>query len=135
MTIAPASALVGSALRDAEHRVFWTDRPGAPEPAPPLSGGITCDVLVVGGGLTGLWAAIEACASDPAADVVLVEAASIAFGASGRNGGFFSESLTHGIAHGVQLWPDDVQTLLRLGRENVREIVVQGAKNARSARR
>ena len=76
--------------------------PGAPDPAAPLAGGITCDVLVVGGGLTGLWAAIEARASDPSADVVLVEAETIAFGASGRNGGFFSESLTHGIAHGAR---------------------------------
>jgi glycine/D-amino acid oxidase-like deaminating enzyme len=117
------SIRTADALRDAVPRPYWTDRPGAPEQAAPLSGGITCDVLVVGGGLTGLWAAIEACASNPAADVVLVEAESIAFGASGRNGGFFSESLTHGIAHGVQLWPDDLQTLLRLGRENVREIV------------
>jgi glycine/D-amino acid oxidase-like deaminating enzyme len=80
-------------------------------------------VLVVGGGLTGLWAAIEARANDPAADIMLVEAETIAFGASGRNGGFFSESLTHGIAHGVELWPEDLPTLLHMGRENVREIV------------
>lgn len=111
------------ALRDASPLPFWTDRAGAPEPAAALAGGISCDVLVVGGGLTGLWAAIEARANDPAADIVLVEAETIAFGASGRNGGFFSESLTHGIAHGVELWPDDLPTLLRLGRENVREIV------------
>ena len=82
------SIRTADALRDAVPRPYWTDRPGAPEQAAPLSGGITCDVLVVGGGLTGLWAAIEACASNPAADVVLVEAESIAFGASGRNGGF-----------------------------------------------
>lgn len=112
-----------SALRDAVPRPFWTDRPGAPDPAPPLVGGASCDVLVVGGGLTGLWAAIEARANDPAADIMLVEAETIAFGASGRNGGFFSESLTHGIAHGVELWPEDLPALLRMGRENVREIV------------
>ena len=117
------SIRTADALRDAVPRPFWTDRPGAPAPAPPLAGGTSCDVLVVGGGLTGLWAAIEARTSDPSADVVLVEAETIAFGASGRNGGFFSESLTHGIAHGVELWPDDLPALLRLGRQNVREIV------------
>jgi len=117
------SLRTADALRDAVPQPFWTDRPGAPPPAPPLVGGTSCDVLVVGGGLTGLWAAIEARTSDPSADVVLVEAESIAFGASGRNGGFFSESLTHGIAHGVQLWPEDLPVLLRLGRQNVREIV------------
>ena len=94
---------------------------------PPLVGGATCDVLVVGGGLTGLWAAIEARADDPSADILLVEAESVAFGASGRNGGFFSESLTHGLAHGVHLWPDELPDLLRLGRENVREIVAFAA--------
>lgn len=117
------SIRTGDALRDAVPHPFWTDRAGAPEPAAPLTGSTSCDVLVVGGGLTGLWAAIEARANDPAADIVLVEAETIAFGASGRNGGFFSESLTHGIAQGVQLWPDDLPTLLRLGRQNVREIV------------
>jgi glycine/D-amino acid oxidase-like deaminating enzyme len=111
------------ALRDAVPRPFWTDRPGAPEPAAPLVGRATCDLLVVGGGFTGLWAAIEARRSDPSQDVLLVEAETVAFGGSGRNGGFFSESLTHGLAHGVELWPDELPTLLRLGRENVEEIV------------
>jgi glycine/D-amino acid oxidase-like deaminating enzyme len=112
----------GDALRDASPRPFWTDRPDAPEPCAPLVRGTTCDLLVVGGGLTGLWAAIEASIADPSRDVMLVEARQIAFGASGRNGGFFSESLTHGLSHGLELWPDDLPELLRLGRENVREI-------------
>lgn len=113
----------GDALRDAAPRSFWTDRPGAPEPAEALGGRAVCDLLVVGGGFTGLWAAIEARLADPSRDVLLVEAESIAFGASGRNGGFLSESLTHGMAHGVELWPSELDTLLRLGRENVREII------------
>ena len=54
--------------------------------------------------------------------MVLVEGRLIGHGASGRNGGFISESLTHGLAHGVELWPEELDTLLRLGRENVREI-------------
>ena len=111
------------ALRDAVPRPFWTDRPGAPEPTPELVGRATCDLLVVGGGFTGLWAAIEARRTDPSAEVMLVEAETVAFGATGRNGGFFSESLTHGLAHGVELWPRELPTLVRLGRENVAEIL------------
>lgn len=117
-----ATVPVSDALGDAEPRPFWTDRPDAPQRCTPLSGRTNCDLLVVGGGLTGLWAAIEAKATDPSADVVIVEGHEIAFGASGRNGGFFSESLTHGILHGLELWPDELPDLLRLGRENVREI-------------
>ena len=111
------------ALADAVPRPFWTDRLDAPTPCEPLISATNCDLLVIGGGLTGLWAAIEAKASDPSADVVLLEGSEIAFGASGRNGGFFSESLSHGVAHGLALWPDELPTLLRLGRENIKEII------------
>src|SRR5690606_18264694 len=43
-------------------------------------------------------------------------------GASGRNGGFISDSLTHGLAHGVRLWPGEIGTLLALGRANLAAI-------------
>jgi glycine/D-amino acid oxidase-like deaminating enzyme len=115
-------AVSSDALKDAEPRPFWTDRPDAPTPLPPLTSHTTCDLLVIGGGFTGLWAAIEAKISDPSADVLLVDAHEIAFGASGRNGGFISESLTHGLAHGLELWPEELPELLRLGRENLSEI-------------
>ena len=49
----------------------WAD--AAASPAPPLDGDTTCDVLVVGAGLTGLWAAYYLLESDPALDVLLVE--------------------------------------------------------------
>jgi glycine/D-amino acid oxidase-like deaminating enzyme len=113
---------VGDALRDAEPRPFWTDRADAPEPCAPPGRLTSCDLLVIGGGFTGLWAAIEARIAHPSADVMLVDAHEIAFGASGRNGGFISDSLTHGLAHGLGLWPDEMVDLVRLGRENVQEI-------------
>lgn len=109
-------------LRDAEPAVFWSDRPGAPATAEPPTVPTSCDLLIVGGGFTGLWAAIEARAAYPDADIALAEAHSIAFGASGRNGGFISESLTHGLAHGEQLWRDEMPQLLRMGRKNLADI-------------
>lgn len=108
-------------LADAAPRCYWTDRPAPGPPPLPLAGPATADLVVVGGGLTGLWAAVEARAADPQLDVALVESRTVGFGASGRNGGFVSESLTHGLAHGLALWPDEMATLLRMGRENIAE--------------
>lgn len=122
MSIAYGSPLVTASLRDAEQRVLWTDRPDAPHPSAPLVGASRADLAIVGGGLTGLWTAIEAKRRDPSRDVVVLEGARVASGASGRNGGFISESLTHGLAHGVATWPDEMPELLRMGRENIAEI-------------
>ena len=51
-------------------------------------GEVRADVCVVGGGYTGLWAAIELREQAPECTVVLIEASECGFGASGRNGGF-----------------------------------------------
>jgi glycine/D-amino acid oxidase-like deaminating enzyme len=103
---------------DAEPRPFWLDQAGAPQPGPPLEGEHTADLVIVGGGLTGLWAALLAREEDPAREVVLLEGERIAFGASGRNGGFMSASLTHGIENGIARWPEEMPLLERLAREN-----------------
>nr|WP_254899199.1 FAD-binding oxidoreductase [Thalassococcus arenae] len=51
----------------------------------PLQGETRADVCVIGGGYTGLSAALHL--AEAGADVVLVEAHRVGFGASGRNGG------------------------------------------------
>ena len=75
------------------------------------------DLVVVGGGLTGLWAALLA--AEEGKRVVLLEGERIAFGASGRNGGFCAASLTHGIGNGLARWPGEMDALERMGRENL----------------
>ena len=54
-------------------------------PFPPLRGETRSDVCVVGGGYTGLSAALHL--AEAGLDVVLIEAQRVGFGASGRNGG------------------------------------------------
>src|SRR5512137_2992673 len=108
---APPRAIVEASLRDVVHKPYWLDRPEAPEPAPPLSGATTCDLAVVGGGFTGLWTALLAKQQDPAADVLLLEAARSGFAASGRNGGFAMATLTHGQHNGRRHFADELPTL------------------------
>ncbi len=55
--------------------------------------------------------------------IVVLEQAFVGFGASGRNGGFCEASLTHGRANGERHFPDEVDLLERLGRDNLRELV------------
>jgi glycine/D-amino acid oxidase-like deaminating enzyme len=56
---------------------------------------VETELAVVGGGFTGLWAALLAKEAHPDLDVVLIEAGSVGDGASGRNGGCVSTTLTH----------------------------------------
>jgi glycine/D-amino acid oxidase-like deaminating enzyme len=57
-------------------------------PAPPLTGDVTADVVILGGGYTGMWTAWFLKERDPGIDVVLLEADICGGGPSGRNGGF-----------------------------------------------
>jgi glycine/D-amino acid oxidase-like deaminating enzyme len=67
---------------------YWIQEAGIPEPAPPLRGDLEADVVIVGGGFTGLWAAWHIKQLEPEARVALLEADTCANGPSGRNGGF-----------------------------------------------
>ena len=60
----------------------------AGDPCPPLEGDATADVVILGGGYTGMWAAWFLKQLDPGVDVVLLEQDICGGGPSGRNGGF-----------------------------------------------
>lgn len=60
------------------------------EPAPPLSGDTSADVLILGGGYTGMWTAYHLKQLDPGVDIVLLEQDICGGGPSGRNGGFLN---------------------------------------------
>jgi glycine/D-amino acid oxidase-like deaminating enzyme len=120
---------VARSLANAAPRSFWLDQPGAPEPLPALAGNATADLVIIGGGFTGLWTALLARERDPSRDVVLLEARTSGWAASGRNGGFCSASLTHGLGNGLERFPAEMPLLERLGAENLREIAETVAKH------
>ena len=111
-----------AAYADAEPLPFWLDTPERPAPRRALTEASECDLAIIGGGLSGLWAAIEAKERAPGRDVMLLEGGRIGAAASGRNGGFFSSSLTHGLANGLARFPDEIAALERLGVENFEEV-------------
>ncbi|HQR25715.1 MAG TPA: FAD-dependent oxidoreductase [Nocardioides sp.] len=121
MTADPAAA--HPSLADAAPEVLWLDDPDRPAALDPLPVGPTrAELVVVGGGYTGLWTALRAKERRPETDVLLLEAGECGWQASGRNGGFAAASLTHGFHNGVERWPDELAELDRLGAENLAEI-------------
>ncbi|MEO9529807.1 FAD-binding oxidoreductase [Roseibium sp.] len=89
---------------------------------PPLDGPRSCGVCVVGGGYTGLSAALHL--AEKGLDVVLLEANRIGWGASGRNGGQVGSGQRmeqtvleqrHGLSHAKLLWglAEDSKALVR----------------------
>ena len=67
---------------------YWLEEAGERPPLSSADGELTCDVLVVGGGYTGMWTAWQVSQLEPDASVVLIESDRCGRGPSGRNGGF-----------------------------------------------
>ena len=67
---------------------LWQDLSGPYRPEPALSGEQIVDIAVIGGGFAGLMTAYEIKREDPSLDVAVVEAKTIGYGSSGRNGSF-----------------------------------------------
>lgn len=87
----------------------WFDAPSNPQPA--VKGDLTADVVIIGGGYTGLSAALEL--REAGADVVVLEQGLAGSGASGRNAGHLTPTIGK-----------DLPTTLRLfGRERASALV------------
>ncbi|WP_209426553.1 FAD-binding oxidoreductase [Pararhodobacter sp. SW119] len=72
--------------RPGQYPRSWYAETADPLPARPhAEGALSCDVCVIGGGYTGLSAALHL--AERGYDVILLEAQRLGFGASGRNGG------------------------------------------------
>jgi glycine/D-amino acid oxidase-like deaminating enzyme len=89
---------------------WWLQEAGPVDPAPPLDGDRDADVVIVGGGYAGLWAAWHVLEREPGARVALLEAEVCGHGPSGRNGGFCET-----------LWPRLPSLRERFGDERARE--------------
>ena len=111
------------ALNGAVTRPLWHDPEIMPSPLAALSGEVKCELLIVGGGFTGLWAAVQAKERRPDADIIIIEQTFVADGASGRNGGFLSSSISHGETNTEAQFPGEADTLDDLGEQNIKELL------------
>jgi len=83
---------------------LWADTAATATPYPALPGDTSVDVAIVGAGFTGLWTAYYLAEAEPGLRIAVLEAESVGFGASGRNGGWCSA-----------LFPASLDKLARLG--------------------
>ncbi|MGZ4179061.1 MAG: NAD(P)/FAD-dependent oxidoreductase [Solirubrobacteraceae bacterium] len=67
---------------------LWLAEYGDYHPEPALTGDIQVDAAVIGGGFTGLATAIALKRQEPSLEIAVLEAKTIGYGASGRNGSF-----------------------------------------------
>ena len=119
---APDERVVDRALAGTRLAVPWledVDRAGLRAARPRLDASTHADLVIVGGGFAGLWTAVLAARRAPGRRIVLLEAARLAWAASGRNGGWVDYSITHGEENGHARWPEEFATLQRLGLANL----------------
>jgi len=91
----------------------------AGEPAPPVAADTQADVVILGGGYTGMWTAWFLKELDPGVDVVLLEQDICGGGPSGRNGGFVS-SFWDDLDFLVERFGDDAALrICRAGQDSV----------------
>jgi gamma-glutamylputrescine oxidase len=95
----------------------WYAASAHPAPLlPKLVGDITADLAIVGGGATGLSAALHA--AEAGMSVVLLEGGRVGWGASGRNGGQIIPGLRKGAADLVAAFgPERARALFDLAQE------------------
>lgn len=98
---------------------YWLAEAGAVTPAPALDGEARADVVIVGGGYTGLWTAWQL--RRRGASVLLLEAGLCGHGPSGRNGGFCET-----------LWTSLPSLEARFGRERALKLCRESAESVRA---
>jgi glycine/D-amino acid oxidase-like deaminating enzyme len=106
------------------HVSHWWQQIGDPKRRPELPGNQTVDVAIVGAGFTGLWTAYYVKKARPDLRVVVIEQKFAGYGASGRNGGWLTNSVTGGREQYVPTHGKDAaERFQRAMNETVDEVI------------
>jgi gamma-glutamylputrescine oxidase len=102
-------------MNDVAHVASWYAATAAPSPRrPPLQGARRVDAVVIGGGFTGLSAALRI--AQAGRSVALLEARRVGWGASGRNGGLLIPGHRREPGHLIAAFgPQDARRLWDFG--------------------
>ncbi|MBN0045063.1 FAD-dependent oxidoreductase [Streptomyces actuosus] len=102
---------------------FWYADDGLPLARDPLPGDATADVVIVGGGYTGLWTAYYLKKGDPSLRVVVLEQRFCGYGASGRNGGWLYNGIAGRDRYAERYGHDAAVRLQKAMNDTVAEVV------------
>jgi glycine/D-amino acid oxidase-like deaminating enzyme len=91
------------------------------EPDAPFEGEMRADLVIVGGGFSGLWTAYHLLKADPGMTVVVIESSAVGYGASGRNGGFAMTLIHRGLKVLAEVVGDEQAKALHLAAEEAIE--------------
>lgn len=119
------SATTESGAHAVDGSVFWLDpAAGAPNimATPSLAGEVSAEFCIVGGGFLGLWTALKLLEAKPGADVVLLEARTCGYGASGRNAGFAMTMWSKSASLANRATHDDAARIARASERALTEI-------------
>lgn len=102
----------------------WWQEIGIPPRRPALPGNVVCDVAIVGSGYTGLWSAYYLKQARPDLRIIVVEQQHVGYGASGRNGGWLTNSITGGREQYVKSFGSDAaERFQRTMNDTVDEVI------------
>jgi glycine/D-amino acid oxidase-like deaminating enzyme len=106
----------------------WWHEVGMPTPRPALEGDLDVDVAIVGGGYTRLWTAYYLKRARPGLRIAVLEQRFCGFGASGRNGGWLTNSVTGGIEQYVPTHGRDAAARFQLAMNDTVDEVIAVAE-------
>jgi glycine/D-amino acid oxidase-like deaminating enzyme len=107
---------------------FWYDEIGFPVRRPALTESISADVCIVGAGYTGMWTAYYLKKAAPHLRIVILEKQFAGYGASGRNGGWLTNSVTGGRDQYVANHGRDAALAMQLAMNDTVDEVIRVCK-------
>jgi len=106
-----------SSIEDAS---FWLATRREYESNPALAGEHKADIVIVGGGFTGLWTSVFLKELAPEASVVVLEQAILGYGGSGRNAGQVSGCIDHSHHHAIaHFGKEEARRMAKVGLDNL----------------